>query len=657
MSPTRTHRLAAISMTFLVVACTATPDESATATPQPTGTGDPIVIGLTIPPFVPSPFFTMSNAFLAGFRTAARTDVQLQMIYSALYRYDDAFDPVPDLAAEPCIVAGDSVTITCTIVETTFHDGTPLTADDVVFTYELGNRQLDCFWGFGALCPGMLESVTALDERTIEFRLSVPNATFLTTVLPSVFIDSRAVVEAAYAPFAERAPDLDPDDFVAASDAIFAQLSSDQPDCEAAVANANQLLESAAVEPLGPEFFTLGPDEYDACLHAEWTDVLIDSVEASLRTSGLDQIATVYPALSFNRHPVGTGPWKFVGVEDGNRALLDAFDGYHLGRPATPHVELVVARDVEAAGEAMAAGEMTWLPIPAVLSAAADELGRRADVEFATWPDATYYMLAYNLREGMLFADRNLRTALELCIDKPATVDAATDGNGDVLYSPVEPLSWAYQPDLPRPRRDVDEARRLIEESGWTEGGDGIYEHDGRRLATDVFVRSDDQHRVAFMDLVAEQVLDCGIELTVVPADPDTVLRPLGEYPHIPGGYDEPFEAVFIGIIVGFDPHDDLWHSRTITSEENPEDVNFMGFSNPRVDELLDEGLATYDQRERARIYREFQEILAEERPVLFAWADRVHEALDPRLALTDGDLNLTSRMWYWQLEKLVLRD
>jgi ABC-type transport system substrate-binding protein len=155
---------------------------------------------------------------------------------------------------------------------------------------------------------------------------------------------------------------------------------------------------------------------------------------------------------------------------------------------------------------------------------------------------------------------------------------------------------------------------------------------------------------------VSEQVRDCGIELNVIPADGESVLGPIEEYPHIPGGYDEPFDAIFLGWIHGLDPHDTLFHSSAITSEERPGDLNFMGFSSPRVDALLDEGIATYDLRERARIYREYQRVLAEQRPMLFGWSARIYEALDLRLTLTDGEINSSSRHWYWELEKLVLR-
>ena len=205
--------------------------------------------------------------------------------------------------------------------------------------------------------------------------------------------------------------------------------------------------------------------------------------------------------------------------------------------------------------------------------------------------------------------------------------------------------------------RDVPEAKRLIESAGWTAAADGIYARDSKRLAADVYVRADEEPRVRFMDLVAEQVRDCGIQLTVVRADADTVLRPLGTYPHIPGGSDKPFDAVFLAFTHTYDPDDELFSSHSVSSEANPNGINFMGFADPTVDSLLDQGVATYDQRERARIYRELQQVLADDQPLLFAWSPRTHDALDSHLRLTDGPINLSSRQWWWQLEKLVVGD
>src|SRR3712207_4615775 len=45
---------------------------------------------------------------------------------------------------------------------------------------------------------------------------------------------------------------------------------------------------------------------------------------------------------------------------------------------------------------------------------------------------------------------------------------------------------------------------------------------------------------------------------------------------------------------------------------------NFSHFNNPRVDELLDQGLRELDPEARAAYYREIQQIVADEVPFLF---------------------------------------
>ncbi len=635
---------------------TSSTSPTVTTAPTPSATGAPgdserITVDLFIPPFAPSPFIRMSNAF--EFRPPFGGDVIIQLLYNGLYRYNESLEAVPDLAAEPCTINSDQLTVTCHLVEATFHDGTPLTADDVVFTYELARHGPRCGFGFST-CLDTLESVRSVDARTVEFRLRSPDATLFTLVLPNVMIDSQSAIEAAYEPLASRAPTQDADRFAEVADLIAAELGADAPDCAPPIADAEALLSSAGL-PLPPRDQFAGPDgTFDSCLYAETVGLRLDNVAASLGATGLDAISLAYPALSNNLHPIGTGPFRFVSVLGGSTARFDAFDSYHLGRPAAGGFELRVVRTPEDLRTNVLDGTSDWSPAPPAFY---DEIKDAPGLQFTSYPDAAYGLLAYNLRPGSLFAEHALRSAVELCIDKAATVDAATNGTGEVIYSPIDPSSWAFQPDLRHPQRDVAAARDLIETAGWTAGSDGIYVRENRRLAADVYVSAEETQRTAFVDLVAEQVRDCGIELNVVRADATTVLNPLFEYPHVAPGSDKPFEAVFIFFSHQFDPHDPGWSSREVSSAENPHGANFMGFANQEVDRLMDEGVATYDQRERARIYRQLQELLADEQPVLFAWGTRSHEALDSRLRLTDGPINLDSRMWWWQLEKLTLSD
>jgi peptide/nickel transport system substrate-binding protein len=51
-----------------------------------------------------------------------------------------------------------------------------------------------------------------------------------------------------------------------------------------------------------------------------------------------------------------------------------------------------------------------------------------------------------------------------------------------------------------------------------------------------------------------------------------------------------------------------------------PKQFNFVGFSNPEVDLLLEEGRGTFDPEKRKKAYFRIQEILAEEQPYVFLY-------------------------------------
>src|SRR5439155_19049692 len=116
---------------------------------------------------------------------AGFTDELTRFVLSGLYRYDDQLAPQPDLADGPCQVAANDVVITCHLVQTTFHDGTPLTADDVVSTYQI-RMSKSCIDLNLVLCLNRLVAgVSAVDPLTVQFTLPNVDPTFFTSVMPS----------------------------------------------------------------------------------------------------------------------------------------------------------------------------------------------------------------------------------------------------------------------------------------------------------------------------------------------------------------------------------------------------------------------------------------------------------------------------------------
>ena len=614
---------------------------------------------------------TLSNAL-----SDEPTGQAYAFIGTGLYQYDASLTPVPDLAADLCEVDADEIIWTCTLRDATFHNGDPVTAADVVFTYELAKSE-NCRFNPSICLAPFLESVTAVDDKTIEFTLLEAYAPFATAILPGITIDSEAVVTAAYEEFAGAAEGADPAAVQAAIDAVTAAtvapegqedtFVADPAACEAAATAGEEALTSGEVTlPNRDDFNTGGEnaDEFDPCAYATALGDLLGQLLIALQEEGIDAIAATYPLLSFNSEPVGTGPFMCEPgyLQPGESLTLVAYDGYYDGAPATQTVVMPIITDDIQGANAVQAGQVDWKY--SLTADAYDALKDDPNIKFAEYPDLGYFALQYNLREGQLFADLGARKAVQYCIDKAATVEQATNGQGVPIEADIPPASWAYNTELQTVERDLGAAIGFLEEAGWTVEVDadgvatGPATRDGAEFVTDVYVRAGRPDRIAFMELVRDQVVDCGIQLNVIEGDFATVLLPLLNFPHIPPNADKPFDAYFGGWTTTPEPDPyALFHSEQCTNEEQPELYNYICYQNPEADALIDAGLVTSNQDERAAIYQEFEQIMFDDQPYLFAWSDVAREALDVNLQSTAGELELGSPYWSWQLETLFVAE
>jgi ABC-type transport system substrate-binding protein len=571
-----------------------------------------------------------------GNMSNANTDVPTgritALIYDYLYTLNDALEPTPQLAADLCEVSEDEITWTCTIVDNaTFHNGDPITVDDVVYSYQLAISE-NCTYNPSVCLGPFAESAEAVDETTVEFTLLEPYAI----------------------------------------EGITTSTGAEEPDpaaCETAAAAGTALLDEAGLEYDGQDAFQTEEGEPDTCGFAAALLTPLQGALATLESEGIDAVAAVYQLLSFNQEPVGSGPYQVesCGLEG---CVLTAHEGYWQGTPVTATIEMPIFTDVATAAQALAAGELDWVndltPDARAAVASAVDSGT---VQLAEYNDFGHYEMQYNMHESIpladgsewqgWFYDQNLRQAVQYCIDKAELVEIATDGNGVPIEADIPPASWAFNPDLAPVERDVDAAREFIETAQvhtWTEGDDGIYvNQDGDRLSALVLVRAGQQDRVDFMNLLAEQVAECGIEIVVEAADFQTVLIPALSWPHIPPGQSEPWHAYFGGWGVGVDPDPyALFHSDNCTSEESPDNYNYVCLQDEEIDRLIEEGLAVSDQEARTEIYYEYQVRMQELQPYLFAWSNVNADGLSAGMQYDDGPLELDSPNWGWQRHKLA---
>ncbi|WP_290810577.1 ABC transporter substrate-binding protein [Halovivax sp.] len=108
----------------------------------------------------------------------------IRLIYDQLYRFDEVGDPMPWIATDAPDISDDGTEFTVEIRDDhTFHDGEPVTPEDVVFSYEL----------FGEYSPTYSVYLDPIEEMEIDgqevtFHLSEPDATFERNALAQIYV-------------------------------------------------------------------------------------------------------------------------------------------------------------------------------------------------------------------------------------------------------------------------------------------------------------------------------------------------------------------------------------------------------------------------------------------------------------------------------------
>ncbi len=589
-------------------------------------------------------------------------------LYDGLYGHDEHLAPIPKLAQAPATISADGLTWTIRLRNgVTFHDGSALTADDVVQTYELA-RSSNCRFN-RTLCLGAyLATVAKVDDLTIAFTLKQRLASFATRFL-QIWIESKDAIDASYARYLAGIKAVSASETTTFLGSVAAEEASPTgpagADGTPAVdyaqfrADGEALLIKAGVKLPSEATYTTD-DGLDVGLYVRDIVTRVRAMDASTTDRPLDALAAAYPYLDFQDHPVGTGPFAFGSYTPGEGVELTANEAYFRGAPTIKRLSFpIIAVDAQG-GRALADGEIDWKY--SLAASTYDEIKDDPDLKFVEYLEFSFLGLSFNLHpeSGALFLDKNLRQAVSYCFDKPSTATTATDGHGEAIYSEIPPVSWAYPPTgLNVYAPDPAKAKRLIEASGWTLGADGIYAKAGRRLATAVAVRAGYPQRSAWLASMGEQVRQCGIEITYEEVEFGQILAMLDVYPHLNAAAPESgraFDAYFGGFTVMFDPDPyRLYHSSECSSAERPSTFNYICYQSDAADRLIEAGLVEVDQAKRAAIYHQYAVLLSDDLPVIYAWSDKVREGLRATVDTTaPGGLQLDTPTWFRELEKLT---
>jgi peptide/nickel transport system substrate-binding protein len=230
-------------------------------------------------------------------------------------------------------------------------------------------------------------------------------------------------------------------------------------------------------------------------------------------------------ASEFARQPVGSGRFRFARWERSQRLELEAVPDHWRGRARLDRVVWAFAPDFGTATIRLLAGDADFLEN--VRPETLGQMARSRSLRLVPYPSLDYGFLQFNLRAAdasggphPLFADRELRRALAMAVDRERVVRNVFDSLAHVAVGPVP---RAVFPDWPKIRQlpyDVAAARRTLDSLGWRDDdGDGTRERAGVPLAFSVLVPTSSQIRQRLAVLVQEQLRGVGARVTVEPLE------------------------------------------------------------------------------------------------------------------------------------------
>ena len=339
--------------------------------------------------------------------------------------------------------------------------------------------------------------------------------------------------------------------------------------------------------------------------------------------------------LEFNKHwsnnyPIGTGAYRFVKFEKGKALELERNPDYWRTRPKIEKIAGKIVKDPETALRLVKKGDVDYAGMTATQYAkevlnSKDSLFAKGELKTALYDVFGYSYIGWNADKPM-FADKRVRQALTHAFKREEIIKNVYYGLGSIQTGPFVKGHPANNPEVKAWPFDLERAKALLTEAGWTDtDGDGIRDKviDGTKTKFEFTITSYDGSPEwdAALSIFKEDLRAIGVVMDFSPVDWPTMQKKMNEkkFDAFTGGW---------GLDWAIDPYQ-LWHS---TQADIPKGSNRVGFRNPRADEIIVTLRATFDEKKRLELTREFHAILHEEQPYTFFRAPKGVVAYRPRI-------------------------
>jgi peptide/nickel transport system substrate-binding protein len=329
------------------------------------------------------------------------------------------------------------------------------------------------------------------------------------------------------------------------------------------------------------------------------------------------------------RRGIGSGRFRLGKWEPGTRIELLADTGNYRGRAKVDRVVFSISPDFNAAATRFFAGDADVFENlrPEHYPKLAGDTARRAQ----PYPTLGYAFMAFNLKDpknlslpNPMFAERAVRRALSMAVDRRAMLKNVFDTLGKALYGPFPSALAVADTTLPQIPYDTAKAKTLLDSAGWLAGPDGIRVKNGRRLEFSLSVPSSSAARKQYAVLLQEAFRKVGASMKIDESDFASVRAKEGE---------RTFDTEMA--LFNTDPSVSGLRQSWTSAAAIKGGANYTSYANPAVDALLDSAVTTFDPARTKAYSRRAFETIIEDAPGIWLYELSARAGLHKRIRTT----------------------
>lgn len=312
----------------------------------------------------------------------------------------------------------------------------------------------------------------------------------------------------------------------------------------------------------------------------------------------------------FSRKPTGSSYYKLDEWISGQQVTLKANDKSVSGTPLIKKLISRIIPDTSSQFLELTADNIDVMNINPIQYQRVFPARKDLQQKIALYKELGngYTYLGFNLKKAP-FNDIRVRQALNYAIDKDEVIKGVLLGLGEAISSPYKPGTRWNNPNLSPYPYSPSKALELLADAGYIKDKNGSLTKDGKPLKFEIITNQNKQREMTAV-LIQRRLQEIGVKVSIRVIEWASFVNRF-----IKTG---DFDVVVLGWGLSLDPDQyNIWHS----SQQEPGQFNFLGYSNKTVDQLLELGRKELNPHKREKIYREFSKHLLEDSPIVYLYA------------------------------------